>query len=282
MVETSQKLGGASEDADARSTMIHSRRKALTALFPYVILREKGEQDEMLDVLLCLARAWERSGLMWPHIEPFLSALLNEASPVSSKRAAILISPHIPWWRFKNGGRLVQQLMEVASEVPYTDVVGQSIVDTLLQVACWKSPTIPAGMWAWLNKRPNLPPACSGRYWGSKQGVCKMVRALGDTELLTSYLLVVWSEWDFLMPRGFGEMCASIQEDFIGQEEGQHRKDLLDRLDHIRRELELGLEHIQQHKPSLKEGNLRHRQDQYAGLEAILRKVDREAFTGPD
>ena len=150
----------------------------------------------MFDALLRLARVWERSGLMWPHIEPFLSTLLDEESPVSSKRAAILISPHIPWWRPENRGRLIQLLTDAASGVPYTDVIGQSIVDTLLQVACWESPPIPASMWLWLNRRPNLPPACSGRYWGSKLAVVRMVRALEDPEILTSYLLAVWSEWD--------------------------------------------------------------------------------------
>jgi len=33
-----------------------------------------------------------------------------------------------------------------------------------------------------------------------------MVRALKDIETLKSYLLLVWSEWDFLMPRGFDEI----------------------------------------------------------------------------
>lgn len=282
MVETAQKLGQASENADARSAIIRSKRKAFTALFPYVVLGEKREQNEMFDAFLRLSSAWERSGLMWHRIEPFISALLDEGSPVPSKRAAILISPYIPWWQFKeNGGRLIQLLTEAASKDSDTEVVGQSIVDTLLQVACWKSPPIPAGMWSWLNKCPNLPPACSGRYWGSRRSVFRMVRALEDTEILTSYLRVVWSEWDFLMPRGFDEMCVSIEVDFIGQEKSQHRKDLLDRLDHIRRKLELGLWHMRQHKPSLKEENLHRRQVQYAKLEEILRRVDRKAITRP-
>ena len=268
------------EDTDERSTVIRSKRKALTALFPYVALREEEGQHEMFDAFLHVARASERSGLMWFYIEPLFSALLDEGAPVVLKRVAILISPHIPWWQFEDSGRLIQVWVEAASAVPYTDDIGQSVVDTLLQIACWKSPTIPAGVWSWLNKRPDLPPACPGRYWGSSQAVFKTIRALDDIEILTSYLVLVWSEWDFLMPKGFDEMCASVREDFGGEEMGHYRKDLLDRLGHVRRELGLGLEYIQQHKPRLDEENFRLRQRQYEELREILVKVDRGVVTG--
>ena len=278
MVKTYQ---GLAKDARARSAMIKSKRKVFTTLFPYVVSGGLGEQNKMFSAFLDLAGTWGRSGLMWPRIEPFLSTLLDEGS--LSKRAAILISPHLPWWQFRNGGRLIQLLTEAASEVPDADdVVDQSIVDTLLQVACWKPPLIPAGMWSWLNRRPNLPPVCSGRYWGSKQAVVRMVRGLEDTEILTSYLLVVWSEWDFLMPKGFAEMCASIQEDFNGQERSQHRKVLLDRLDQITGKLESGLGDIQRDKPDLEGGNLHLWKSRYAELGEILRRVDSEAITGQD
>jgi hypothetical protein len=260
--------------ADTRSAVIRSKRKALTALFPYVVLRAKGGEHKMFDMFLGVVRSSERSGLMWFYIEPLLSALLDEKAPVFSKRAAILASPHVPWWQFENGGRLIRLWAEASSAVPYTVDVGRSVVDTLLQIACWKSPTIPAGMWSWLNKRPNLPPICSGRYWGSSQAVVEMVRALNDVETLTSYLLLVWSEWDFLMPGGFDEMCVSIQEDFSGEEMGHHRRELLRRLGHVQRELELGLG---RYKPGLKEENLLLRRDQYRRLEEVLLEVDKEA-----
>ena len=264
---------------DEDRLLICSKRKALTALFPYVALREE-EQHEMFDAFLRVARASERSGLMWFYIEPFLSTLLGRETTVSSKRAAILASPHLPWWQFENRGQLIQLWAEAASAVPYADDIGRSVVDTLLQVACWKSPAIPAGAWSWLNRRPDLPPACPGRYWGSTRAIFRMVRALNDIEILTSYLVLVWSEWDFLMPRGFDEMCASVREDFSGKEMGYYRSDLLRRLRHIRGELELGLEHIQRHKPGLTEANFRLRQDQYGRLEEILVEMDEEAITG--
>lgn len=227
-------------DPSILPAMIRSKRKALTALFPHVVFREKEGLHEIFDALLHAARASGRSGLMWFYIEPFISALLDEKAPASSKRAAILISPHIPWWQLENGGQSIRLWAEAASIITYTDDVSQSIVDALLQIACWNSPSVPASMWSWLNRCPTLPPACSGRYWGSRQAVCKVIRALEDIETLTSYLLLVWSEWDSLMPRGFNEMCASIREDFSGKEMGYHRKRLLPRLVHVLRELELG------------------------------------------
>jgi hypothetical protein len=68
--------------AGTRSTVIRSKRKALTALFPYVVLRVKEGEHEMLDVFLDVVRSSERSGLMWFYIEPLLSALLDENTPV--------------------------------------------------------------------------------------------------------------------------------------------------------------------------------------------------------
>jgi len=269
------------EGPDMGSTMIRSKRKALTALFPHAVLRENEGQHEMSDAFLRAARASPRSGLMWYCIEPFLSALLDEDIPILSKRAVILVSPHIPWWQFKKGGQLIRLWATATSEVDYTDEVGQSVVDTLLQIACWKSPPIPPRMWSWLNRRPCLPPVCSGRYWGSRQAVFKTVRALGDFEILTSYLLLVWSEWDFVMPRGFDEMCASIQEDFGGEEMSQHRKDLLEHLERVLMQLDLGLEHIRQHRPGLEEDRILLRQRQYRRLEETLLEVDKEVVDTP-
>jgi len=267
------------EATDMRSTTIRSKRKALTALLPYVVLQVKEGEHEMFDVFLRVIRSSERIGLMWFHMEPLLSALLDEKTPAVLKRVVILTSPYIPWWQFENGGQLIQLWEEASSAIPYTNDVGQSVVDTLLQIAYLGSPTIPASMWLRLNMRPDLPPICWGRYWGSDRPVFEMVRALKDIKTLTSYLLLVWSEWDFLIC--FDEMCASIREDFSGEEMGNHRKDLLRRLGDVQKELERGLGHIQQYKPELKEGNLRRRRDQYRRLEEILLEVDKETTNRP-
>lgn len=76
-----QRLGEMVEDVGTCSTMIHSKRKALTALFPYVVLRVKEGKREMFDAFLRVVRSSRRSGLMWFYIEPLLSALLDEKAP---------------------------------------------------------------------------------------------------------------------------------------------------------------------------------------------------------
>lgn len=48
-----------------------------------------------------------------------------------------------------------------------------------------------------------------------------------------------------------------LWEDFGGVWTGHCHKDLLEHLDHILGQLALGLDHLQQHKPSLNKGNVR-------------------------
>jgi hypothetical protein len=141
----------------------------------------------------------------------------------------------------------VQQWAAAASAVPYTDEIGQSVADTLLHIASNTSlqPHIPIDMWSWLRKSPSLPPICAGRYYGSHSDVVRIVQGLGDIETLTAYLLLVWSEWQYQY--AIEEMCALIRNDFSGIRMGYHRKKLLQHLDHVLGQLELGTEHLQQH-----------------------------------
>jgi len=104
------------------------------------------------------------------------------------------------------------------------------------------------------------------------------VRILKDIEILKSYLVLVWSEWDSL-GSGFFMMCDSIREDFGGVELYLHRADLTQRLDHVLGQLDRGLEYLQQHEPELDEDEVQRRKGQYGELRAILLEVDRSAFT---
>jgi hypothetical protein len=66
--------------------------------------------------------------------------------------------------------------------------------------------------------QPSLPPECSGRSRGSSADVVRQIRGLGDIEILKSYLLLVWSEWDHVgdeQSGGLAEMQISIREDFV-------------------------------------------------------------------
>ena len=277
---------------------IYSMRKALTVLFLYSAQQEcDGDgKHEMLGEFLQVASISGQLGLMWHWIKlPFIM-LLDNRSPISQKQAAILASPYLPWWMFLNDKHLVQLWAAAASEVPYTDEVGQRVVDTLLQIASNGSlrPHIPVDMWLWLNKPPLLPPTCIGRQLGTMQVVVQAVQALGDTKTLKSYLLLVWSEWDPIHSGGvhnysgqhrscgksLQKMCTSIREDFSGIRMEQHREDLLQWLDHILGQLDLGLGYLQQYKLSLNEDSIQQMKEQYGELRRALLEVGKEAING--
>jgi len=253
--------------------LLDSKREAITAFFPYVVWQKRDGRHEMLDTFLHASRASKKEEFMWSEIKPLLASLLDEESPISLKQATILASPHLPWSWFKGANNLIQLWADAASAVPYTDDIGRSVVDALLQNAFWD--TLPVGMWSWLNKRPSLPPVCHGRHLGSFREVVQMVRALGDIETLTSYLLLVWSEWGGLWLGGFEEMCTSIREDFSGTSGAQHREDLLLHLDHVLEELDRGLDYLQQHNPNLNARDIQRMKVQYMELKDVLVVVDR-------
>jgi len=216
---------------------------------------------------------------MWNRIRPLVATLLDKQNNVSVKRIAILASPHLWWWNFPTSKHLIQPLAAAASEIPYTDEVGTSMVDTLLQIAFGSSMRlfIPPDMWLWLNKRPSLPPVCWGRYLAGHADILQTVRALGDIETLKSFLLLVWSEWTGPYSHGLDEMHTAIREDLGEIWMWRHRGDLLRHLDHVLGQLDLGLEHLRQHDPDIDEGDIQRRKDQYGTLrETLLEMLIRE------
>ena len=234
----------------------------------------------MLDVSLYAIRASKNQGFMWDCVVPFVTKLLDEGGSVSLKRTAIRISPHVPWWKFTGLKHLIELWAAAASVVPHTDEIGQSVVDALLQITSNDSlrPHVPIDMWSWLNRRPFLPPTCGAHYLGSTRDVVQAVRALGDVETLTSYLFLTWSEWGNPHSGGFDQMRASVREDFGGIGVGHHREDLLQRLDRILGQLDLGFEHLRQQKPTLEVDDIRWMKEQYGELREILLEVDRQVI----
>jgi len=260
---------------------ISSKFKAITALFPYAVWQERNGQHEMLDLFLRTVRTSKKQKhrFMWKHIIPLIPTLLNEENDVSLKRAAILVSPHSRWWKASTDGHLIQLFAAAVSAIPYTDEVGTSVVDTLLKIASDDSARsfIPVGMWSWLNRRPSLPPVCWGRRLASHRDVLQIVRAIRDVETVKSFLLLVWSEWDELHFEGLEEMCTSIREDLSGIEMRFHWEDLLQHLDRVLEQLDLGLEYLRQHDPDIDESDIQRRKGQYGTLrEALLEMLTRE------
>ena len=211
-------------------------------LFPYAIRLEQDGQHPMADAI---SRVWTsnpKASRLGP-IRPPAVWLLGKLDGPPLHRAIPLIVPQINW------------------------KAGQDVVDLLLQIASVHSllPHIPIEIWAWLKERPSLPPVSRGRCLGTARAIICRIRDLGDIEILKSYFLVVWSEWDFLYPDGIEEMEISIREDFGGIEMKWHRKDLIVRLDCVLEQLE-----------DTRHDEVQYKKEQYGGLKEVLLEVDGE------
>ena len=70
---------------------------------------------------------------------------------------------------------------------------------------------------------------------GTEVPAIRQVRALGDTGILRSYLLILWSRWTYVEYRheDFAEMQISIWECFGGIGMWCHREYLIERLDNL-------------------------------------------------
>jgi hypothetical protein len=164
--------------------------------------------------------------------------------------------------------------------VPYTEELGQSVVDATLHMARYGilRSQIPADIWVLLRKRPSLPAVCLGRRYGTSRDVVRHIRGLGDLEILKSYLLLVWAEWDYLSPSGADEMKISIWEDFGGIGVWGHREDLVKQLYHVLERLDRGLEWLQAYNKDCDEEEFQQSKEQYGELRDVLLEVDREAM----
>ena len=129
-----------------------------------------------------------------------------------------------------------------------------------------------------MTRRPSSQLISWRHYLGTSGFVVKAVQALKDIEVLKSYLILVWSEWDSLTSNGFDEMCTLIGEDFGEIGMGHHRADLIQRLDHVLGQLDRGLEHLKQHNSEFDEDGLRRAKDQYRRLRDTLLKTNIEAI----
>jgi len=256
---------------------LRTKRKVIATLLPYAVMQERNGRSEMLDVFLDAARASRTWGFAWDRANDLTCTLLHEATP----RTIVLVLPHIQWPVLTDDEDLVQRWVEAVSAVQYTEEVARCVVEILLLVASdvtrLHHPTI--DVWSWLTKRPSLSPFCRGRYQGSRRCVVEAVRGLGNIEILKSYLLVAWSEWNALRDGGFDEMCVSLREDFGGVGMGHHRVDLIQRLDLILERLGRGPGYFKRNGRALEEDYIQKVQNQYENLKRILLETDNGAFS---
>ena len=252
--------------------------KAVVALFPYAVWRERGGDNRLLDAWSAVVRdEWGRESMAQSII-----TLLGEEDFDFPNWIVTLVSPKAGWGHHlaPMNTKAVARWATAALAVPYTEEVCYGVIDTMFQIAdnYRLHPFIPVEIWAWLKKRPSLPPKCFGqRFMGTNGHIVRGVQNLGDIEILKSYFLVVWSEWTYVPEDGLSEMWTLMREDFGGIGMWGHRKDLTDRLEHILGELEKGLVHLQQQKPNLDEYDVQRASEDYERLKDALLEVDREA-----
>ena len=141
---------------DANQDLIFSKRKAICALFPYAILLEQGGNQGMVDLIFRASRASLSGKFMWRRLQPYITSLFDEPSRPSLDRVVALVSPHVRWNAMSSGAEAVTRWAAAAMRVQYTEDVGQSVVDALLQIACNDSLRrhVPAEIWEWLKRRP--------------------------------------------------------------------------------------------------------------------------------
>ena len=203
-----------------------------------------------------------------------MNTLLNDASDASLKQAAILASPYVPWGSQVFWG-LARAWVAAASTFPEEREIAPSVINALLRIAFFG--LLPPGnqgdVWSWLKLRPSLQSICQGRHLGSHSDVMRQVRGLKDIEILKSYLLIIWLEWDSIQGSGFPTMCEYIREGFSGVEASSHRAELVQRLDEVIGELDRGLAYLRRDRPDLREEELPKRKGQYEELRRILMAI---------
>ena len=250
---------------------IFSKRKTISALFPYVVRLERGGQQDMVRAFARIARIGKFEEIVWRRTR--LDQIIT------------LALPHEPWGAEPHDEIVVAKWALAASVTPYTEDVSLSVVDLLLHTAAVDSlrPLIPAGIWTWLKRRPSLPSRSLGWLGATNGDVVRRIRGLGDIEVLEGYLLLVWSErncveslgQDHVGGRsGLAEMQVSIREDFSGVGMGLHRENLIHRLDRVLEQLGLG--HLGNDRPDIDEDFIQTATEQYEELRRVLLEVDRE------
>jgi hypothetical protein len=264
--------------------------EAIGPLFRYAVHQERCGDTNLFDAILRLTRR-EFNGLVAPR-ELLGQLSVSKMCAYASPRATILAGPCIYWGQDQSvdAQDMISKWLAAISVAPRTKEIAGSVVGALLQIAANRDlrPSIPAEVWLWLNERPPLPSACRGLFPGSYRDVVQTVRGLDDIGILTSYLIITWSEWNPLDHDGLAEMRMSCREDFKGIEMGYHRAELIQRLDYILGELEQrpGRPYVHHSDDWLWHHEVGDHslvmRDEYGQLKRILEEVDQEATEIPE
>ena len=257
--------------------LIFSKRKAISTLFPYAICLKRDGEHGMADAICRVAKTSNSWGAIWHRVGRSIGNLFDESRSPSLNWVVALASPQVPWDGKLHNKDTIARWAAVVSAIPYTEEVGQRVVDALLRIAHIDSlrSGIPTDVWAWLKKLQCFSPPPEGYPEGSERDVVRHVRGLGDIEILKSYFILIWSQLGSLDDSCFKEMQASIREDFSGIGTWGQRRDLIEQLNQQ-------LEDIEEFSlaPDYRGGvGLAQREvEQYRELKKVLSEVDTEAM----
>lgn len=175
---------------------------------------------------------------------------------------------------------MMQLWIAAASTLPYTVDIGERVIDALLQMAFqdYLRPHIPAVAWEWLKKRPVLHPQSPGLKLGTTKDVVRAVRELGDIALVTSYLLVTWSEWSDLDTAGCEEVHVLVRTKFSGIHATGYRADLLQRLDYVLTWFDRGWQYVWPNRPIPTEPEFLQKKQWYERFKRELLEVEEAAM----
>jgi len=208
---------------DHNPELSRSKCQAISALLPYTILLEQGGRQQMLNEISHIAKTMRPQSFIWHPVMPFISTMFNKPNPPPLNWVLGLISPNIPWcdWSHDKTGVTLQAATTSAALNP--EEVHWSVADELLYVAFIDS------------TQQGMPGRLPARPKGTGGDITHKVQALGDFEILKSYLLLVWSEWYHIggSSGDHAEIQASIWEEFCGIDMFSHRKDLIKQLNSV-------------------------------------------------
>ena len=276
---------------------LQSKCKAITAIFPYAVLRERNGQPEMFDTILRAFRVPRVSMIMWRHVNRSVSTLLSVGSP----RAVVLAWPHVTQISPGIEGAYIRVWAVAVCAAPSTEEVAQVVLGTLSRFLSgpWLLPFITTSAWSWLARQPALLPTLQTRDGEKFAHIVNALRGFKDIRILKSYLLLSWSERNGFPADRFEQpsdcwtypgrvlhirsciFCTTqimIQEDFGGDGMGCHRADLADKLDHVLVQLDRGLEYLKQHDWELDAGDLGITKDRYRRLRETLLEANTKAI----
>ena len=256
-----------------------SCNKAIATLFPYAVRLEQSGKPEMADAIFRLFGAHRGAGLRWPHIKTHITSFFDKSTPPSLNRVIILTLPYVGRDVYADPTTVVSSWIAAASAIPYSEV-DKNMTQALLMVLSNDDmrPHIPVNICAWLTTRLSLQLKSWGRFHASQRPVVRHIRTLGDIEILKSYFLLVWSEWQPHQDDCLVEMEITIREDFNGIGMRDHRDDLINRLDFVRGELDRGLDHFRQYRPWVGPGFFQMEREKYGRLKDALLAADKIAM----